>query len=300
VRRFSFVQIDAFTQTPLTGNACAVVFDTQSLTSHEMLAIAKEFNLSETAFVYPCEDGQADFEARYFTPEIEIPMAGHPTLATAFALLTSGRLPSRQGPTLLRLRLQVGVIQVILEGEKPAETEIHMFQQKPIFGRVYQPEEVMPVFGLCGQDLMPGATPQTVSTGTPQLMVPVKDLGTLRRAKLNSDRYQALRAEGDFFSPHLFCLEGATLQGSTFARHFGVPPDTFEDPFTGSATGGMAAYLWHYGFLKTPNFVAEQGHDLGRPGQAKVRVVGERDAIETVVVGGYAVKVMQGELHIPE
>jgi trans-2,3-dihydro-3-hydroxyanthranilate isomerase len=106
-----------------------------------------------------------------------------------------------------------------------------------------------------------------------------------------------LRERSDFFSPHLFCLQGIK-NGATFACHFGVPPDIMEDPFTGSATGGMAAYLWHHGLIDSATFIAEQGHWMGRPGEAFVEVVGPRDEIETVKVGGSAVTVLRGELTI--
>jgi trans-2,3-dihydro-3-hydroxyanthranilate isomerase len=175
---------------------------------------------------------------------------------------------------------------------------IVMSQQKPQFLRTYAPEEVMPVFGLTAEEVLPGTRLQTVSTGTPQLMIPVRDLGALQRASLNPALYVKLRARGDFFSPHLFCLRGVTEQGRTFARHFGTPPDLLEDPFTGSATGGMGAYLWHHGLLDRPTFIAEQGHWMHRPGLAKVEVVGPRDDIETVKVGGSAVTVLRGELSL--
>jgi len=93
-------------------------------------------------------------------------------------------------------------------------------------------------------------------------------------------------------------LGGATEAGATFARHLGALPGGAEDPFTGSATGGMAAYLWHYGLIDSPTFSAEQGHWMGRPGIATVEVVGTRDAIETVKVGGEAVTVLRGELDL--
>jgi trans-2,3-dihydro-3-hydroxyanthranilate isomerase len=114
---------------------------------------------------------------------------------------------------------------------------------------------------------------------------------------LNLEKYAALRNASDFFSPHLFCLQGIE-QGATFARHFGVPPDVMEDPFTGSATGGMAAYLWHYGLIQHPTFIAEQGHWMNRPGEAYVEVIGPREDIQTVKVGGAAVTVLRGELTI--
>jgi trans-2,3-dihydro-3-hydroxyanthranilate isomerase len=138
---------------------------------------------------------------------------------------------------------------------------------------------------------------QTVSTGTPQMMVLLKDLQCLRKASLDLEKYAALKNAGDFFSPHLFCLQGVE-NGASFARDFGLPPDTLEDPFTGSATGGMAAYLWHYGLIDSPTFIAEQGHWMSRPGQAYVEVVGSREDIQTVKVGGAAVTVFRGELTI--
>jgi trans-2,3-dihydro-3-hydroxyanthranilate isomerase len=171
-----------------------------------------------------------------------------------------------------------------------------MSQKAPQFLSTYAPDEVLPVFGLSPGDALPGVPIQTVSTGTPQLMIALRDHEALRRARMDAAAYSRLRAAGDFFSPHLFCLGGATPAGQTFARHFGVPPDTLEDPFTGSATGGMAAYLWHYRLIQSPRFVAEQGHWMHRPGQANVEVVGPPDAIETIKVGGGAVTVLRGEL----
>ena len=107
--------------------------------------------------------------------------------------------------------------------------------------------------------------------------------------------FSSLHAQGDFFSAHFFCLGGATSTGDTFARHFAPPPDLIEDPFTGSATGGMAAYLWYYGLIDEPTFIAEQGHWMNRPGQAEVELLGPRDDIHSVKVGGQAVTVLHGE-----
>jgi trans-2,3-dihydro-3-hydroxyanthranilate isomerase len=124
----------------------------------------------------------------------------------------------------------------------------------------------------------------------------VATFDALRRAAVDVPAYVAYRGHSDFFSPHLFCLEGATPEGRTFARHFGVPPDTMEDPFTGSATGGMAAYCWRHGLLDSPIFRAEQGHWMGRPGHAEVEIIGSRENIEMVKVGGSAVTVLRGQL----
>ena len=129
-------------------------------------------------------------------------------------------------------------------------------------------------------------------------MIPVRGLDVLRRAQVDIPTYDRLRAESDFFSAHLFCLQGVTAKGRTFARHFVTPPDLLEDPFTGSATGGMGAYLWHYDLIDQPAFIAEQGHWMSRPGEATVEVVGPRGDIETVKVGGAAATVIRGELQL--
>ncbi len=301
---YELLQVDAFTDRPLGGNPCAVIFDTDEMDSATMLALAKEMNLSETAFVRqsagadPSALLRPSFGVRYFTPAEEIPLAGHPTIATTFALVDTGRLQLKGAATNLQLELPGGPIEVQILSENGEIQQIVMSQKKPEFLSSHIPGEVMPIFGLSPNDLLAGYPIQTVSTGTPQLMVPVRDLEVLRRVRMNVTAYEGYRTQSDFFSPHLFCLDGITPQGQTFARHFGLPPDTPEDPFTGSATGGMAAYLWHHGLIEEPRFVAEQGHWMGRPGRATVEVVGSRDNIETVKVGGKAVTVMRGKLVI--
>ena len=288
-------QVDAFTSSPLGGNPCAVLFDCADLSDKTTLAIAKEMNLSETAFVWKKPDGH--FRARYFTPAEEIPLAGHPTIATVYALVDSGRLKLPGDYLKIPLELRDGPIDVEIFAHNGIVERIVMSQRVPQFLSTHQISDVMPAFGLDESDLLPGAVIQTVSTGTPQIMIPVEGHDSLRKAILDIEKYTALREKGDFFSPHLFCLQGVE-NGDTFARHFGVPPDTMEDPFTGSATGGMAAYLWHYGLIESPTFIAEQGHWMSRPGQAFVEVVGPRDNIETVKVGGSAITVLRGELTI--
>ena len=284
---FPFFLVDAFTHRPLAGNACAVVLDADALDDATMLAIARETNQAETAFVR--RSATADFGVRFWTPAEEIPMAGHPTLATVAALADAGRL---EGRAALTLEMRVGPVRVEIEGGT-----VVMTQPAPRFLDTH-PAEVLRVFGLEAEDALPGVPLQTVSTGTPMLMVPLRSLDALRRARMDVPAYDALRARAGFFSPHLFCLEGATPAGRTFARQLGSPPDLPEDPFTGSATGAMGAYLWRHGLIDSPRFTAEQGHWMGRPGSAAVEVLGPRGAITGVRVGGGAVVVVRGELAI--
>lgn len=297
MKYYPFIQVDAFTQHALGGNPCAVFFDCEDMNDETMQAVTREMNLSESAFLLPPTIG--DFKVRYFTPMGEIPMAGHPTIATTFALVESGKIKLITEKITIALELNVGIIPVEILSENEKVKCITMSQKTPEFMRLYDSSEVLPIFGLSESDLEPNSPIQTVSTGTPQLMIHVRDLDALRKINVNSSSYQNFHRQGDWFSCHIFCLQSISDQGSTFARHLSPPPDLFEDPFTGSATGGMAAYLWHYGFLDSPKFIAEQGHWLHRPGQAFVEVVGNRNNIETVKVGGSAVSVLTGTLKIP-
>jgi len=295
--RFPILQVDAFTDRPLAGNPCAIVLEADSLSGAEMQAIALEMNLSETAFSLASE--KADFRARYFTPAEEIPLAGHPTVALMVALVDSGRLDLGEDPVQVSLELEAGVIDVSVREKADGVPFVTMTQLKPTFGKVFAPEEVASAFGLSRDDVLPGAPVQIVSTGTPMIMLPLASHEALGKARLDLAAYRQLRRrEGGFFSVHLFCLEGATSHGDTFARHLGVPPDTVEDPFTGSATGCMGSYLWRHGMLETPTFAAEQGHWMGRPGMATVEVIGPRESIESVRVAGPGVTVMRGWLEI--
>ncbi len=146
--------MDAFTTQPLTGNACAVVFDADDLDTATMQAIAREQNLSETSFVLrPSDPSRADFRARYFTPGEEIPLAGHPTIATGFALVDSGRLKLRpdRDRTTIALELNVGPIRVDITHSahgRSGVAEVAMYQMQPEFRAIYPAETVAPHFRL--------------------------------------------------------------------------------------------------------------------------------------------------------
>jgi len=292
-----FLIVDAFARRALEGNPCAVVLDADGLDDGTMQALARETNLSETAFVVRASPGDHAFAARYFTPEKEIPFAGHPTVATVRALADTGRVRVDPPDTTVHLSLPAGEVDVDVSREG-GELRFTMTQRPPEWGRPYDPAPVAEAFGLAPRDVMDEPPVQTVSTGTPMLMIRVRDVDALRRARMDFGDYRELRSRGDFFSPHLYCLPGLSENAATYARHFGIPPDTIEDPFTGSATGAMAAHLWRHGVLDEPRFVAEQGHDMGRPGRAHVEVVGAPPGIRAVRVGGSAVTVVRGTLDL--
>ena len=283
-----FVWADAFTDRPMGGNPCAVIFDAAGMPVEERVALTRETRLSECAFLV--ESQQADFGARYYTASGEIRMAGHPTIATAAALEAAGWLEGRE-----RFTLEVGAgvlpVEIDRSGSLPRFT---MTQFAPEFGATWAPERVAPLVGLEPGDIL--GVPQTVSTGTPFLIVRLRDHAALRRARLDLDRLEAIRGEADFFEPFLCVTQGFTAEGDTAARLMLSPPEPPEDPFTGSATGCMAAWLWRHGNLPGPRMIAEQGHWMSRPGRAEVELVGRPEAIEGVRVTGSGIVLMDGWL----
>jgi len=294
MRRYTVIQVDAFTTQALQGNPCAVFPDARGLSEAEMQAIAREMNLSETAFVFPSD--KADFRFRYFTPVAEIPLAGHPTISTAHVLVEEGRIPLKGGKATFTMELNVGVLPVEIVERSGSVTRVVMTQKKPEFGRTFGHAEVARVFGVSLDDLDTRYSPQVVSTGTPQLMALVRSLDVLRRIQADFYALQDFSVRGGFFSAHVFCLGGFSPSADTHARHYAPEGGIAEDPFTGSASGGMGAYLAHHSIVSKSRLHIEQGHFCGRPGEGDVEIVGSPDDIQTVKVGGPAITVMRGEL----
>lgn len=314
MRTYRVIYIDAFTHVPLTGNPCAVLPDAAGLTDAEMQAVARETNLSETAFVFPSAgSGQdpralADFRVRYFTPRGEIPFAGHPTIATAFALAEEGRIALIDRVTRVQFEFNIGVLPVEVYAEEGRPTKVVMSQQKPVFGPTFTLEETAPCFGLNESDLTPVPTsgkgvatgavlPQVVNTGVPFLIVPARDVEVLAKVQMQRDLLAALCKRAGVRSAFMFCLGGFSGEADTAARLFD-PAGTGEDPFTGSATGCLGAFVVRYGLRTGPRLIAEQGHPLGRPGVGQLEILGLADAIEDVRLGGEAVRTLEGQLFL--
>ena len=292
---YSFDWVDAFTTQPFGGNGCAVVHGADDLPVETRTALVRETKLSECAYVVRSD--VADFGARYYLAEREILMAGHPTVATIVSLIHRGLVPV---PSTFTLEVGAGVMQIEVSAAEGGPL-VTMTQSRPVFGETCDPALTAAVFGLEAEDIVGG--PQIVSTGTPFGITVVCDRAALDRAVLNPARLADWigglgRDYPGLFEPFLVTLGGATEAGDTYARLLMPPPATGEDPFTGSATGCMAAYLWHHDLIPSPRFVAEQGHGMGRPGQAQVEVLGAPDDITGVKVGGQGVVLMEGILRL--
>ncbi|MCP4544004.1 MAG: PhzF family phenazine biosynthesis protein [Chloroflexi bacterium] len=295
MKEYKVVYLDAFTSVPFAGNPCAVLPNAAGLTDEQMQAIARETNLSETSFVLPST--QADFRVRYFTPQMELPFAGHPTIATSFMLAQEGMILLQEPVTRIMLEFEIGVLPVDIHVQDGQPVGSVMTQQPPTFGPQFTAEETAPCFSLAVSDLRPDCLPQIVGTGVSFLIVPARDVEVLGKIKMNRAALAALCARGGVHGAFVFSIGGFDLQVDTHARLFN-PHGAGEDPFTGSASGAMGAYVVHYGLKPGPKLVAEQGHFVGRPGQGVLEIGGTPDEITSVRLGGAAVKTLEGTLFV--
>ncbi|MFY0646859.1 PhzF family phenazine biosynthesis protein [Sulfitobacter geojensis] len=289
---FDFDWVDAFADVPFGGNGCAVVHGGAVLSDATSMAYVRETSLVECTFTGPSD--VADFKVKYYLASREIPFAGHPTIATVAALLHRQII----GEGALTLETGAGIVAVDV-----ADGLITMTQVAPEFGAQVPADVVARVGGIAPDAII--APPQVVSTGLPFCITVLRDRSTLDALRFDDAgfaqycRHLGLSSD-DLMEPYWITLEGATAAGDTYARLLLAPPSPPEDPFTGSATGAAASYLWAQGLIEHPTFVAQQGHGMGRPGQAQVEVLGPRDAISGVKVAGRGVVVMSGQVYLPE
>jgi trans-2,3-dihydro-3-hydroxyanthranilate isomerase len=291
-RRLKMAQWDVFSARRLEGNSVAVFFDGRGLTDAEMQALAREMNLSETTFVLPRDaaiERERGIRVRIFTVQEELPFAGHPTLGTAFALR------GQSGAKQILLELNVGKVPV--DFEDSAESPFgEMTQIDPTFGMRHEREAVAQATGLRVQDFDDSLPIQTVSTGVPFTVAPLKSLAVMRNLQIDRNRaaeYLA-RTEGKFF--YFVTQETVDRKARLHARMLFY---NGEDPATGSAAGCSAAWMVAHG-VATPDerVLIEQGVEMKRPSRIFVRASQSDNRVVNVRVGGHSVEIMRGEVFL--
>ena len=285
---------DVFTTEPFYGNPLAVVPDATGLSDAQMQRVANEFNLSETSFVLPLERTGVGTRARYFTPTRELPMAGHPSVGTVFALDKSGVLSGKNEVTLT---LNIGPVQMTLERDGDTLKRVWMNQGVPELLETFDKVQVAAALGLNERDLEPTLPVQLGSAGNPFLLVPVVSLGALARVQVSLAELFRLLPDG-FRSVFVFTRNAS--EADLRARMFSLTTSTDEDPATGSAHGPLGAYLAaHTDILQgdEAEFVSHQGVEMGRKSELFVRLKRLTEGVE-VSVGGAAVKVGEGQLFL--
>jgi trans-2,3-dihydro-3-hydroxyanthranilate isomerase len=299
----TYLHLDVFTDRLFGGNQLAVYLDPpRDLGDPTLQAIAQEMAFAETTFVFPPEREDTDYRVRIFTPANELPMAGHPTIGTAFALAHAGRIARGQAGTMFGEG--VGPIPVDFDWEDEQVRFAWMTQPAPTFGRpLARVDTLAPALGLEPHELCPNGWPvQEVSCGTPFVIVPVASRGALDRAAADARSLaRSLTEQGSPVRPvYLFTTERGADGADVYTRMFAPDIGIVEDAATGSASGPLGAYLVHHHAPEGRERVIRnrQGVRMGRPSDLFIEPVIDGDRISAVRVGGSAVIVGTGSLEL--
>jgi trans-2,3-dihydro-3-hydroxyanthranilate isomerase len=287
-----FYMLDVFAEEKYAGNQLAVVRNAAALSGAQMQSIANEMHFSETSFILSDGKRNGGYDVSIFTPTTELPFAGHPTLGTAYVIKHS--IVDEAVDTVV-LNLKVGQIPVTFKEEDGQEV-LWMKQMSPTFGKTFDAAKISQVLSINTNEIDDRYPIQDVSTGVPFLMVPLKTLDAVRRARIDRDKRFELTKETQA-EILVFCSETYKKKNSlnvrVFVDMFGIP----EDPATGSANGCLAGYLSHYHFFGNDqvNARVEQGYEIGRPSLLQLKAENKGDKID-VYVGGKVVMVATGKL----
>ena len=292
LRRFPFLQLDVFSSRPFEGNSLAVFPDGRGLSDLDMQALAREMNLSETTFVLPRDpaiERERGVRVRIFTVQEELPFAGHPTLGTAFALRGT------TGAAEVVLDLNAGRVPVRFEDSPGQPVFGEMTQVDPKFGLIHDRETVIRATSLRDGDIDPSLPIQTISTGLPFTIVPLRGLDVIRRLQVDLVRageYLKQTGGGQFF--YFVARETVDRAARLHARMLFYGG---EDPATGSAAGCATAWMVAHGVAQPDERVLiEQGIEMLRPSRIFVRASRVDNRVVNVRVGGNVVEVLRGEV----
>ena len=293
MKNLPFYIVDVFAVGKYTGNQLAVFTDVGTLSEEEMQKLAKEINYSETTFVTSTKPRNGGYDVRIFTPEKELPFAGHPTLGTAYIIQ---QMIIKQVVEAVNLNLKVGQIPVTWHNTDEMGEVLWMRQNPPTFHQILEASALTSVLSLDLEDIDECFPIQEVSTGIPFIIVPLKNQAALKRICVNREKYFEVvettqSKEILVFCPETYAPEN-NLSVRVFAEFLGIP----EDPATGSANGCLAGYLVEYAYFGEPfiDVRVEQGYEIGRPSLLLLKAQKNDNLIE-VSVGGKVVMVAKGE-----
>lgn len=290
----SFYIVDVFAEERYSGNQLAVFRNAKELCEKEMQQIAREINFAETTFILSDEKHNGGYDVRIFTPQTELPFAGHPTLGTAHIILKE---IIKKPINKIILNLKIGQIPVTYSEANERSSILWMRQREPVFGETFEADLVSKIIDLDTKEIDERFPIQSVSTGLPTVIVPLKTLKSVKRASVVNSKYLEFTANIDAKTLLIFCPETYNKQNDLnvrfFAGRFGIP----EDAATGSGNGCLAGYLVKHGYFKREeiNLKVEQGYELGRQSLILLKAENERNTI-LVRVGGKIETVAKGIL----
>jgi PhzF family phenazine biosynthesis protein len=298
-RKIQIHQVDAFTRQRFTGNPAGVVLNADGLEDAEMLAIARELNNADTAFILAPDAADHHVRARFFTPRTEVGFVGHATVAAHYVLSRAGSPTGR-----VRQKSKAGIVEIEIQGTD-ADRRIAVRQSSPPLGRELNDRErlaVLDSLALASDELDVRCPLRIVGANSTRLMVGVRGAEKLRQLKPDFARLTTLSAQLGAAGYFVFTLAPQVRDCLTESRMFcpalGIP----EDPVSGNAHGLLGAYLAHYALLRRDGqraaFSGAQGHYVSRPGRVDVELEFRDSALDAVWIIGQAVSIFETELSL--
>ena len=260
-----YYQVDVFSGDLFGGNPLAVFLRGKNFTEGQFQKVSREMNLSETTFIFPPSSAEVDFDIRVFTPEKEIPFAGHPTLGTAYVLRKANMIPANQNK--LKLKFRGGVIPVQFE----EDNKIYMVQPSGKILQTYSKlEKIANCLGLNLNTIDTNLPIQTVTTGFPALLIPITSLRAIQRININLPLLKEVLNEVEVDMIFPFTRETVNLENSIHARGFAPFIGISEDPATGSVSGALGYYLYSKN-REEKKIMIEQGFEIKHFGFKKIQ-----------------------------
>ena len=297
--KYRYYICDVFTETRFGGNQLAVLPQAVGLSKEQMQQIAREFNFSESTFVFPSKAGHTR-HVRIFTPAREIPFAGHPNIGTAFVLASAGEFGEIKSSLAITFEEEGGLVSIAIHESdgKIASCELTA-PQSLSFGKTLPVELVAAAISVDPKEVVTKTHgPQVVSVGLPFIFVELRDRSVLERARINMSGFEALAAQDVMPDVYLYTqgTDGFDIRARMFAPLSGVP----EDPATGSANCTLAGLLAHYNQDRNGSFSwrIAQGVEMGRPSTLIARAEKKDDVVQTTRIGGAAVLVSEGTIYL--
>jgi trans-2,3-dihydro-3-hydroxyanthranilate isomerase len=292
MEKINYSIVDVFSQGKYTGNQLAVFKNAGKILDSEMQQIAKEINYSETTFILSDSKKGGGYDVRIFTPNEEIPFAGHPALGTAY-IIQNEVIGEPEPLEKLIINFKGGQIPVSFNTR---EEILWMKQKEPTFGQILDINKVSDVLNIDKEYINNRFPVQEVSTGLPVIVVPLKSLEAVKKVKINREKYYELIEHTDakaimVFSPDTYNVKN-DLNVRDFEDYYGIP----EDAATGSSNGCLASYLVKYRYFGTSEIdvCVEQGYEIKRPSLLFLKASDDNGKIN-VNVGGKVIKIAQGE-----
>ena len=285
----SFYIVDVFAEEKYQGNQLAVFRNAADLSKDEMQRIARETNYAETTFILSDSKVKNGYDVKIFTPDFEVPFAGHPTLGTSFII----HREIENGLTD-RVNLNLGVGQIPVTFEQ--NSDIWMKQNPPRFGRTVDRKTVSEILSINIDDIDAHFPIQEVSTGMPSVIVPLKSLRAVRQCRVDHIAYKRFLQEAFSANILVFCKETYEKENQLNVRVFCEDSGFPEDAATGSANGNLAGYLLEYGYFNSGQlqYSVEQGYEINRKSLLKVKA-GKTGGQFDINVGGKVFLVAKGE-----